>query len=95
MVDKVRITFSCDADLRDKLTKRADTEGIPRSQLIVELLETELGDSPNKSKEGINRFIFDIQARVAQLEGWKRQFTEINNNLNTLEGKKKIPEPKK
>ncbi|MCY3413549.1 MAG: ribbon-helix-helix protein, CopG family [Candidatus Heimdallarchaeota archaeon] len=84
---KTRITFSCPNNLRDKLTKRADKEGIPRSQLIVELLEAEL-DSPTEGKgrdAAVNRLIFDIQKRVGDLESWKREFSKMSKDqqINT------------
>lgn len=80
--DKIRITFACSSDLRDKLTQRATEEGIPRSQLIVELLETELGDpSEGKSRDAaVNRLIYDIQERVGAIEAWKRQFAEMTKS---------------
>ena len=77
--DRVRITFSCPTELREKLTKKADSEGIPRSQLIVELLDHSLGGLSSEGQATdatVNRFLFDIQKRIGDLEGWKR---EINS----------------
>ncbi len=85
--DKVRITFSCSKELRDKLTERSNLEGIPRSQLIVELIESALSGDPESSSRDatINRFLFDMQKRLADLEAWKREIGSWirSNEVNT------------
>lgn len=83
--DKIRITFACSEDLRDALTKRSDKEGIPRSQLIVELLEGELS-SPDEGKgrdAAVKRLLFDIQSRVGLLEGWRREVASWSKSQST------------
>lgn len=71
----VRITFSCPNSLKDNLTKQAEKEGIPRSQLIVEILENALGteNQVESRNPAVNRLIFDIQKRLSMLEGWRRE----------------------
>ncbi|MHA2099592.1 MAG: hypothetical protein ACW99A_13025 [Candidatus Kariarchaeaceae archaeon] len=80
MVDNssVRITFSCPTSLRSKLTQQSDKEGIPRSQLIVEILENALGteNQVESRNPAVNRLIFDIQKRLSTLEGWRREIQE-------------------
>ncbi|MHA2248918.1 MAG: hypothetical protein ACXAD7_01085 [Candidatus Kariarchaeaceae archaeon] len=74
--DKVRITFSCDRSLQTRLTKQAHQEGIPRSQLIVELLDTAFDTESGGGTErapAANRLLFDMQKRVGELESWRRQ----------------------
>ena len=77
MADKLstRITFSCPNSLRDNLTKQAEKEGIPRSQLIVEILENAIvtENQVESRNPAVNRLIFDIQKRLSQLEGWRRE----------------------
>ena len=46
----IRITFNCPDSLKDRLTNQANKEGIPRSQLIVEILENSLGTLPSLFK---------------------------------------------
>ncbi|MHA2171653.1 MAG: hypothetical protein ACXAB7_17325 [Candidatus Kariarchaeaceae archaeon] len=96
--DKVRITFSCEENLRDKLTYQATKEGIPRSQLIVELLDNALGadeQAPMERGTAVNRLIFDMQKRVNELENWRREIldwtksadvdtTELENTMASL-----------
>lgn len=74
----VRITFSCEASLRDSLNKQADDEGIPRSQLIIEFLEMALTDTGEAEKRNpaINRLMFDVQERISNLEVWRKQIQE-------------------
>lgn len=93
MTDKssTRITFSCPNSLRDNLTKQAEKEGIPRSQLIVEILENALvtENQVESRNPAVNRLIFDIQKRLSQLEGWRREiqvWTESSSiNSSNLE----------
>ena len=93
MADKssTRITFSCPNSLRDNLTKQAEKEGIPRSQLIVEILENALvtENQVESRNPAVNRLIFDIQKRLSQLEGWRREiqvWTESSSiNSSNLE----------
>lgn len=89
--NKVRVTFSCDSDLKERLTKRADNQGIPRSQLIVELLDHAMGieDKGKTRTPEVNRFMFDIQQRLADLETWRREIQEwtvlSDENTDNLE----------
>jgi len=80
MVDNssVRITFSCPNSLKNNLTKQADKEGIPRSQLIVEILENAIvtENQVESRNPAVNRLIFDIQKRLSQLEGWRREIQD-------------------
>lgn len=93
MEDKLstRITFSCPNSLRDNLTKQAEKEGIPRSQLIVEILENAIvtENQVESRNPAVNRLIFDIQKRLSQLEGWRREiqvWTESSSiNSSNLE----------
>ncbi len=92
--DTIRITFSCGLDLRNRLTNQATQEGIARSQLIVELLETALGPGDGEGgmdrSPAINRLLFDMQERVGELEtwrkailGWTKSTDENTSNLET------------
>lgn len=88
--DSVRITFSCPKSLQERLSSQADKEGIPRSQLIIELLENALGNENIGAAEArnpaVNRLIFDLQKRLNDIEGWRREIldwtekSEINTN---------------
>lgn len=86
-VSSIRITFSCPNSLKDKLTNQANKEGIPRSQLIVEILENALGteDQVESRNPAVNRLIFDIQKRLSNLEGWRREIHDWTENteINT------------
>lgn len=88
---KVRVTFSCDSELKEKLTEKSNAQGITRSQLIVELLEFALGAEDEGYNRGaeVNRFIFDIQQRIADLEAWRREIQEwarsSDENTDNLE----------
>lgn len=83
----VRVTFSCPEELREKLTTKSDTQGIPRSQFIVELLEYALGAEDKGVSRGaeVNRFLFDVQERIADLEMWRREINEwkSSSDVNT------------
>lgn len=83
--NKVRITFSCEPDLKTRLTEKADRQGIPRSQLIVELLEMAMGIEDDGVARGqeVNRFLFDVQKRIADLETWRREISEWRVSANT------------
>ncbi|MDH5401475.1 MAG: ribbon-helix-helix domain-containing protein [Candidatus Heimdallarchaeota archaeon] len=88
----VRITFSCDDELKDKLSNRAKDQGIPRGQLIIELLEYALSkEESGKPRDAtVDRFMFDLQQRIADIETWRREINvwakrseENSNNLET------------
>lgn len=74
----VRITFSCGSSLKQRLSEKATQQGIPRSQLIVELMEMALGIEDDGVARGqeVNRFLFDVQKRIADLETWRREISE-------------------
>ena len=85
-LNKTRVTFSCSKELQAKLSKRADSEGIPRSQLIVELLESAIGTDDQegvRTKPEVNRFLFDVQSRIAELEKWRREISEWRASATT------------
>ena len=87
----VRITFSCEPKLRDLLTTQSNKEGIPRSQLIVELLEMGLKTdaSSDQRNPAVNRLLFDVQERISHLEGWRKEIqdwrTDSTVNTDNLE----------
>ncbi|MHA2502078.1 MAG: hypothetical protein ACXAE3_04355 [Candidatus Kariarchaeaceae archaeon] len=87
----VRITFSCSSTLKKSLSDKANQQGIPRSQLIVELLELALGIEDEGVSRGqeVNRFLFDVQKRIADLEKWRREISEwkvsASENSDNLE----------
>ncbi|OLS28769.1 MAG: hypothetical protein HeimC2_04990 [Candidatus Heimdallarchaeota archaeon LC_2] len=86
-ISNIRITFNCPNSLKERLTKQADEEGIPRSQLIVEILENSLGteNQVESRNPAVNRLIFDIQKRLSNLEGWRREIHDWTENteINT------------
>jgi hypothetical protein len=73
--EKVRITFACNTELRDKLTNQADTEGITRTQLIVELLESSVSGKTigGEREPAVQRLLYDLQRRLGDMEKWRRE----------------------
>lgn len=85
-----RITFNVTKDLKTKLTKMAKSEGIPRGEKIIELIE--IGIQHQKGVQAAQptyTALEDLSSRVTQLEKELQKYTtwknDFESNVDNLE----------
>ncbi len=69
--DKTRIVFSCPTPLAQKLTEEAIRQGIPKSQLITELIELglqALGDDIDQTSQ-----LRQMEKKIDQIWKWYQE----------------------